>query len=171
MASPLGVDITFNVNKAMDTVGAWVAALVARIEASGDARTKKIVPRLAAKLAVQAGLNAAFAEELEENPFHQGRAEGKLRELQKGMKEIVELLNSVDPQFGGANVDLLASLTASINLKEKFLWKAQNGNLFEDAFRNTVAVGMHSQAEKLKEAAKSLSAAAGLEAGRTSSQT
>ncbi len=83
-----------------------------------------------------------------------------MRELQAGMKDIVDLLRQIDPQFGAANTDLIASLTASINFKEEFLWQAKNGQLFNEAFRDTVAKGMRAQSKKLLEAANTLSAAA-----------
>lgn len=168
MAGPISVEVKFDANKAMDTIGTWVAALVARLRTSSDTKAKKIVPTLASKLATQAGLNTAFAVQLEEWPFAIYRSEEKMRELVKGMKEIVALLKSIDPQFGGANSDLIASLTASINFKEAFLWKTKDGNLFDDKFRESVAEGMHSQAEKLKEAANALATAAGLRSGPVS---
>lgn len=164
MLGPISVEVKFDANKAIETVGSWVAAFVKRLRTSSDARIKNVVPRLASKLATQAGLNEAFATQLEEWPFLPDRAESKLKDLMDGMKEIVDLLNEIDPNFGSAHTDLIASLTASINFKNDFLWKTKRGILFQGDFRAVVAAGMHSQAERLKEAANELATAAGLKA-------
>ncbi len=159
----LPVDLKLDANQAMETVGAWVAALVARWDSITDKKMRQAVPRLASKLAHQSGLNIAFGAALEETPFdspQMKRAEEKLRELRKGMKEVLDLLKSIDPQFGSAHTDLVASLAATVTIKDNFLWKATNGNLLNPAFRAGVAEGMHSQANKLKQASDSLSAAA-----------
>src|SRR5262245_58794166 len=114
----LKVDV--DVAEIMKTFGSWVGSVVSHDRARTDQKIKNAIPALATKLSVLAGLNLSFAASLSQ-PIR-GDADIKLLNaqldlLKRKIKEIVDLLESADPQFGSTHPQLMTLLAATIDEK------------------------------------------------------
>ncbi len=164
MAEPLSLNVKLDINRAMETLGTWVASLAADQRLRTDKAAKKATSKLVKRLSMQSGLNDDFAEMVSDPDFgrhwrYRQRLKIKLNALQKGMQKIEKSLNKIDPEFSSAHPQLIASLTFALGAKDSLLWRAKLYFMEELPCRESFEEAMRAQAITMKELAKKLSKA------------
>jgi hypothetical protein len=138
--------------------------VVAYDTARTNERIRQSIPALVTKMSVLAGLKqslaASLSEQIAADDHEVRRLNAQLALINKSLKDISDLINSADPQFGSAHPELLTLLTMTIDQKIGLVQRTTDRvNLLDPGVRTRVADILNSEAHKLEEVAQKLSTA------------
>jgi hypothetical protein len=158
------IDIKLDIVELLTVVGNWVSGIVADNRAQTDKRIKESIPALVTKMSVLAGqkqsLAASLSERIAGDDREARRLNAQLALINESLKDIGDLINSADPQFGGAHPELVTLLSMTIDEKIGLVQRATNRvNLLDPGVRTRVAEILKSEAQKLQDVALKLSSA------------